>query len=710
MLGDESLPGINSAARAELRSISREGNSEFFYHSLLSFGQRQEDLGNEALAARVYQLIQEKATSSGNIPLNIARRAQSRWSALREEGGSLGDHVEVSFRRFQKELPTALLTLGSGWLGFKALRLVTWNSLLRIPVANVFTRGLLPWAASILAGIGAEGSILTGIQHGLGQGSASWGKDLLANYRMMLGMRGVGEAFAMSARVLGIRQGVWRSLVHQAGTLGGMSLTQDLSPTQMLTTLGSFYLTRALAAGILGRPFALRERALEEMAWRSPVSRAAPWSRPEGTTLSRLAEAAGSAEMLAKSPRLASPRTALEVHRVYAKGPGESSGKGDNREVPGAAAKKAPAPVPVVDRFSRLTERRLMSFSTPFSSIAQSIEALLNGNPVRPLVIVWEGEGNYMTAVARARVHLNTRHGSKLIPKEFAVAFLFPGEARGWVIYPHGLTICSHAAEADLIRRLQNLEKANPPAPPPQTSTPEPRGIFQYQGRSYQIEGVPADAAFYEASSASSNPMAELFEAVRNHLRTSGSRSFVFSFGFNHAEPAELRTRLLPLLREEKLAPGPVIAVALVNDNTAHLFQKTGTLIQSSSSPIQMMKVEGSGSAGGRSSASSAADLPPAETVQQIFDRFKAALAKGRAPNVVYTGLNLNVDRVGPQFAQWLQLPLNRLPADQFAVIRMPKAVYAVTGNLGQQLIFSWHEENKVGWIVEGLPEEDATS
>jgi hypothetical protein len=153
-----------------------------------------------------------------------------------------------------------------------------------------------------------------------------------------------------------------------------------------------------------------------------------------------------------------------------------------------------------------------------------------------------------------------------------------------------------------------------------------------------------------------------------------------------------------------------VIAVALVNDNTAHLFQKTGTLIQSSSSPIQMMKVEGSGSAGGRSSASSAADLPPAETVQQIFDRFKAALAKGRAPNVVYTGLNLNVDRVGPQFAQWLQLPLNRLPADQFAVIRMPKAVYAVTGNLGQQLIFSWHEENKVGWIVEGLPEEDATS
>jgi formylglycine-generating enzyme required for sulfatase activity len=209
------------------------------------------------------------------------------------------------------------------------MRLIAGNGFMRWPVANALTRGFVPWLASTLAGIGVEGPILTAIQHGLGQGTSSWGKDLLTNYKVMLGMRGVGEAATMFSRVLGIPQGIWQAFIHQASTLGGMSLTQDLSPTQMLMNLGYFHFSGALTYGILGKHVARWEQALEPSAFRPAASGPAAWRGDMGTALPRFAYATASAkEPMMKSLRPESRRVVLDLDRVYAKGPKGSSDPG----------------------------------------------------------------------------------------------------------------------------------------------------------------------------------------------------------------------------------------------------------------------------------------------------------------------------------------------------------------------------------------------
>ena len=80
ILNDPALQEQNTGAWAELHSIAKERNSDIFLQSLFVFGNRQENAGNEALAARVYQALQTGAPQGGEV----AQRAHSRLKALIE--------------------------------------------------------------------------------------------------------------------------------------------------------------------------------------------------------------------------------------------------------------------------------------------------------------------------------------------------------------------------------------------------------------------------------------------------------------------------------------------------------------------------------------------------------------------------------------------------------------------------------------------------
>jgi hypothetical protein len=97
----------------------------------------------------------------------------------------------------------------------------------------------------------------------------------------------------------------------------------------MLMNLGYFHFSGALTYGILGKHVGRWEQALEPSARRSAVSGPPAWRGETGMTLPRLAYAAvGSAEPVAKPLRSEPHREALDLGRVYAKRPKDSSDTG----------------------------------------------------------------------------------------------------------------------------------------------------------------------------------------------------------------------------------------------------------------------------------------------------------------------------------------------------------------------------------------------
>jgi hypothetical protein len=275
ILSDPALQEQNTSAWSELRAISKESNSDIFNQSLLVFGNRQEDAGNEALAARVYRALQTGAPQGSEV----AQRAHSRLSALTGQGGSFGDQFEVSLRHFREQAPVAVGTMLPGFLAFKTVQLGMWNGLLNRATSSFLTRGVGAEAFASLLALVAEGPVMTASQHALGQEGVSWRSDLLANYRMMLGLRAAGGAVSLLGRVPGAPQGIWRSVAHQVGTLGGLTLAQggDLTWSQTFQTLGYFHLTASLTGGFWGGSLAAREAALRQASARptpaSPASR-----------------------------------------------------------------------------------------------------------------------------------------------------------------------------------------------------------------------------------------------------------------------------------------------------------------------------------------------------------------------------------------------------------------------------------------------------
>jgi hypothetical protein len=308
ILSDPALQEQNTSAWSELRAISKERDSNIFNQSLLVFGNRQEDAGNEALAARVYRALQTGAPQGSEV----AQRAHSRLSALTGQGGSFGDQFEVSLRHFREQAPVAVGTMLPGFLAFKTVQLGMWNGLLNRATSSFLTRGVGAEAFAGLLALLAEGPVMTATQHALGQEGASWRSDLLANYRMMLGLRAAGGAVSLLGRVPGAPQGIWRSVAHQVGTLGGLTLAQggDLTWSQTFQTLGYFHLTASLTGGFFGSPFAAREAALRQASARPAAAAPVSW-RNDALPSEAALGTGGAVKVLSK------PQDPGEIYRVH---------------------------------------------------------------------------------------------------------------------------------------------------------------------------------------------------------------------------------------------------------------------------------------------------------------------------------------------------------------------------------------------------------
>ncbi|HKX12191.1 MAG TPA: hypothetical protein VJP40_03490, partial [bacterium] len=233
-----------SAAQAELLSLTREQDSELLGASLRSFAGRQENRGRSEVAAAIYAQI---ADAPGTYGATESRLAGERLAALRGHG-SFGARTEAFVRSFAQSVTDPASLAGMALAGgvFQSLRLASYAGLLANPTANVVTRGL-----------GARG--------------LSWGLALLAEApAFSLGVRSVNALMG--------RQQDWSSqaLSHELAasylTLGALRLSgaggdllfRRLNPTGSLLSRGlvqqASMFTGITAAGWLEQQTGLRER------------------------------------------------------------------------------------------------------------------------------------------------------------------------------------------------------------------------------------------------------------------------------------------------------------------------------------------------------------------------------------------------------------------------------------------------------------------
>lgn len=156
---------LGSAAFAELDSLSREGDPQSFFESLLAFGRRCAVEGRLDLALAVYGLLREGTGFPG-----IESRAAEQLQAIQGMGAA-GPRAEFLLRRLAQEAsdPTLILSMGLAGAAYRVSRLSLLGRLAASPAANAFTRG---FGARATAGLGAflvEASTFTLAGHGLNE-------------------------------------------------------------------------------------------------------------------------------------------------------------------------------------------------------------------------------------------------------------------------------------------------------------------------------------------------------------------------------------------------------------------------------------------------------------------------------------------------------------------------------------------------------------
>jgi hypothetical protein len=285
-----------------------------------------------------------------------------------------------------------------GFLAFKTVQLGMWNGLLNRATSSFLTRGVGAEAFAGLLALLAEGPVMTATQHALGQEGASWRSDLLANYRMMLGLRAAGGAVSLLGRVPGAPQGIWRSVAHQVGTLGGLTLAQggDLTWSQTFQTLGYFHLTASLTGGFWGGSLAAREAALRQAQLRPTAGTLPSWQEGMGAGSPRLAQAtAGIIEPVGKHLPIEPSRPVWELNKVLAKGSEDRGGSSNE-----------------LDQKGIQTLRKIKSMDIPTMGAQEQIRRWIEAQPI---------------AINVAHIVVNPRTVATAAVKTIGLGRLIPG-------------------------------------------------------------------------------------------------------------------------------------------------------------------------------------------------------------------------------------------------------------------------------------------
>lgn len=225
---------LDSSARAEWQSLSRETIPELFYEAALAFAARQEAAQRLETALEVYARLAREAEA---FP-GIQRRAQARLDAI-EGRGPGAPRAEFLLRCLAQEAsePTALFAMGAAGAAFRVTRLAALSRLSAAPTANFLTRGFGARAISGLTGFAVEAPTFTlaGKLAGTALGrEQDWslpalGRDLASSFLVLGGLKLAGWGAGAAQRGLGgatgaLREGPLRVLFQQGGMLTGILL------------------------------------------------------------------------------------------------------------------------------------------------------------------------------------------------------------------------------------------------------------------------------------------------------------------------------------------------------------------------------------------------------------------------------------------------------------------------------------------------------
>ncbi len=273
--------------RAELESLARETDPQFFFEGLLGLGMRREAAGDLEIAAELYAAV---AGAESVRPLRD--RAQRRLDAVLGRGDA-GPRFEFLARRFAREAsdPTMLLAMTAGSAVFTLSRASILSRLLASPTRNFLTQGLgaraVASGGAFLLEVPAFWATGKGLREFAAPGLQSW--DLATNFQELAGagltlgalkLTGFGGQ-SLYRRLAGpagaVRERPLQMLFHQTGMFTGIVLGHRLEeavglrrPVDGATTLLDslvmllqFNVGGRLSHQLLGRSWAGRVQEME---------------------------------------------------------------------------------------------------------------------------------------------------------------------------------------------------------------------------------------------------------------------------------------------------------------------------------------------------------------------------------------------------------------------------------------------------------------
>ncbi|HEX5033818.1 MAG TPA: hypothetical protein VFW62_05005, partial [bacterium] len=291
-------PRVNGVVRQEAAALGREKDPELYFEGLLILGGRQQQSGNIAAAAAIYQSV-----GACSFPA-IAERARGRLAALSGQG-AVGDYAEILVSQFGKQATDyrMIVPMIAGSTLFHLSRAATLQSLAESSVW--FSRGLAARTAANLSGFAVEVPTFSLLSRGLMDLSGepvSWsgtamGRDIAGAALTLGALKSFAYAGNQATARLPQLDRFSRALIPQASAFSGMLLAHHVEAelglrpktdgatavAETLAALASLGAGAHLAKGLLGPKFVAWEAGLRSrtptppMFW-LPAEARTPWA------------------------------------------------------------------------------------------------------------------------------------------------------------------------------------------------------------------------------------------------------------------------------------------------------------------------------------------------------------------------------------------------------------------------------------------------
>ncbi len=233
---------LDSSARRELESLTRETDDCLYLEGLLTLAQREERAGRVDVAAELYAAVAQETGAAGALRERpLQDRARGALDAILGRGAA-APRAEFLLRGLAQQAsdPAAIFAMGVAGSVFRMTRLAALSRLASTPGTNFLTRGLGARLSAGALGFLAEAPAFTAasrLGHAALGREQDWspgaiGREFAGGALTLLGLKAFGGFSGLALRRYaqdpGLSAGLLRTLLPQAAMLAGILASHRL--------------------------------------------------------------------------------------------------------------------------------------------------------------------------------------------------------------------------------------------------------------------------------------------------------------------------------------------------------------------------------------------------------------------------------------------------------------------------------------------------